>query len=121
MDMTPYSFAHHRLDAYRVSVELADRVQKLVERFPRGYAGLADQLRRSVEATVALVAEGANRYSPGQKRQRFTEARGECGEVAAHVERAWQRGLVGEREARAALERAARVCAMLTGLIRRCS
>jgi four helix bundle protein len=119
--MTRFRFAHHRLDAYRVAVEMADRVDGLVARFPRGHARLADQLRRSAEAVVALTAEGANRYSAGQKRQRFTEARGECGEVAAHIERACRRRLVRQAEALAVLTLADRVCAMLSGLIRRCS
>ena len=66
-----------------------------------------------------LTGEGANRYTPKQKRQRFTEARGEAGEVACHMERAYSYRLVSERELEAVLSRADRVCAMLTGLIRR--
>lgn len=121
MNTSKFRFAHYKLDAYRVAVEMADLVKAMVERFPRGHGELADQLKRSAESTVGLIAEGANRYSQGQKRQRFSEARGECGEVASHVERAYRKGLVGEEEAMAVLERADRVCAMLTGLIKRCS
>ena len=39
MDMSRFRSAHHRLDAYRVAVELADRVEGVVERFARGHAG----------------------------------------------------------------------------------
>lgn len=119
MDMTPFRFAHHKLLAYQVASEMAELVRPLAGRFGRGHRELADQLRRSADATVALVGEGANRYYPKQKRQRFTEARGEAGEVACHIERALSYGLVSEREAMAVLERADRACAMLTGLIKR--
>lgn len=119
MDMSRFRFTHHKLDAYRVASEMADLVQPLAERFGQGHRGLADQLRRSADATVALTGEGANRYSPKQKRLRFTEARGEAGEVACHMERAFNYRLVSEQELVAVLERADRVCAMLTGLIKR--
>ena len=46
---------------------------------------LLDQLRPAASATPLLIAEGANRTTRGQKRQRFVEARGECGEAAAGV------------------------------------
>lgn len=119
MDTTKYRFAHHKLEAYRVSSEIADMVEPLAKRFGRGHRHLADQLRRAADATVGLVGEGANRYSDKQKRQRFTEARGEAGEVACHVERAYRYRLVTEAEAEALLSRADRVCALLTGLIKR--
>jgi four helix bundle protein len=119
MDTTKYRFAHHKLEAYRISAEMADIVQPLAERFGQGHRHLADQLRRAADATVGLIGEGANRYSAKQKRQRFTEARGEAGEVACHMERAYRYRLVSTTELEAVLSRADRVCAMLTGLIKR--
>jgi four helix bundle protein len=119
MDTSMFQFAHHKLDAYRVARQLADRVKGVADRVPRGYRSHADQLLRAAGNTVGLIGEGANRFSPGQKRQRFIEARGECGEVACWVELLHGFGFVAEVEAQAVLELANRVCAMLTGLIKR--
>jgi len=69
-------FPHHRLDAYRVSVEMACTAKKLADRVPRGYRSFADQLLRAAGSTVLLIAEGANRYTAGQKRQRFSAGAG---------------------------------------------
>ena len=114
-------FPHHRLDAYRVSLELAVKAKELADAVPRGYRTLADQLQRSGTAPVMLVAEGANRYYRGTKRQRVSEARGEAGECAAATELAAQLGLVPAQDAEQCIELADRLCAMLTRLIRRFS
>jgi len=67
------------------------------------------------------IAEGANRFSPKQKRPRYQDARSEAGEVASHLERLYRYELLGEAETRELLTLANRVCAMQTGLIRHCS
>ena len=113
------TFPHHRLDAYRVALELAVEVRAIVALFPRGYASLADQASRAAQSAVLLVAEGANRLGVGEKRSRFSLARGEVGECAAALEIALALGLVGAVRVAPAMERAARLAAMLTGLIRR--
>ena len=119
MDIEQYQFTHHKLDAYRVAREMALRVKPVAERVPRGHRSWADQLTRAAGNTVGLIGEGANRFSSGQKRQRFTEARGEAGEVASWVELLHSYGMVPEAEAEAVLHLANRVCAMMTGLIKR--
>ena len=118
---TKFRFAHHKLVAYRVAVDLADFVGDVVARTGPGHRRLLDQVERSAESTVALVAEGANRFTPGMKRQRYTEARGEAGETAAHIERMHRRGLLTDEQLLAGLALADRACALLTGLIRRYS
>ena len=70
-------FAHHRLDVYELALELAVSAKGISEQIPRGYRSLSDQLIRSGSGVVLLIAEGANRFSSAQKRQRFVEARGE--------------------------------------------
>ena len=79
----PGSFPHERLDAYRVALELAGAARRLAAQIPRGHRSLADHLLRAATNTVLLLAEGANRRGAGEKRQRFVESRGECGEAAA--------------------------------------
>jgi four helix bundle protein len=114
-------FAHQRLDVYRVSLEMARRSRQLADRVPRGYRSFSDQLLRAAGHTVLLVGEGANRYSAGQKRQRYAEARGEAGEVAAAAELLWVLQLAPQAEAERVIQLAWRTAAMLTRLIQRYS
>jgi len=114
-----FRFAHRKLIAWQVARELADRVRPVVASLPKRYEELGNQLLRAALATEALIAEGANRYTPKQKRQRFAEARGECGETASHLERLFRYHLIGENELTSMLALADRVCALCTGLIRR--
>ena len=114
-----FHFAHYKLDAYRVAHELADLVMELCKRVPRGHHRLVSQVVRSATGTEALISEGANRYSAKQKRQRFVEARGEAGETAAHLQRFWRLGWITEAQLDRGLRLADRICAMLTGLIKR--
>ncbi len=112
-------FPHHKLDVYNVALEFAVAVRALIERMPRGNASLADQLSRASVSTVTNIAEGANRLGAGEKRQKFSIARGEVGEAAACIELAAALGLVPGPEAQAALVLAGRMAAMLTRLIQR--
>lgn len=102
MDTSRFRFAHHRLHAFIVAREMADRCKVLADGVPRGYRRWADQLLRAAGSTVGLIGEGANRFTSGQKRQRFTEARGEAGEVAAWIEQRCSVGLIAEADALAA-------------------
>ena len=66
-----------------------------------------------------LVAEGANRRARGQKRQRFEEALGECGESAGNVEMLWTIGLCKQTTAEDFANVAGRTMALVAGLVRR--
>ena len=68
--------------------------------------------------TVLLIAEGANRRTAGDKRQRYSMARGERGEVAA-VEVIIALGFADESHAAESLELADRASAMLLRLEQR--
>ena len=114
-----YPFSHQKLDVYRVALEMARRSREIADRVPRGYRSFADQLLRAAGQTVLLIGEGANRYTAGQKRQRYTEARGEAGEVAAAVELLTTLRLAPQDETDEVMHLAGRVAAMLTRLIQR--
>ncbi len=113
------TFPQHHLHAYQVARQLAVAAHELVRALPRGYGKLADQLRRCSVAVPLLVAEGANRRSAAQRRQRYVEALGETGECAAAAEVALDLGLVGVTLARPVWELAAREASMLKGLVKR--
>ena len=119
--MLQTQFHHQRLDAYRVSVALTACCHRFIAGFARGHAKLSDQLRRAATAVPLLIAEGANRWSRAQKHQRFVEAAGECGEVAAAIEVALVIGEGDVATAREALALAERVGRMLTRLVQKFS
>lgn len=113
------SFPQHRLDVYRVAVELAQKVREAAKRIPRGDRSLADQMKRASTSTVLLIAEGANRRSSGDKRQRYSLARGECGELASAIELAGAYGMFDSDQVVELLELAGRTNAMLLRLEQR--
>ena len=113
--MNPFPFPHKQLDVYNVALHMAIKTKRLAAHVPRGYRSFADQLLRAAGATVLLIAEGANRFSAGSKRRRYSEARGECGEVAAAVELLAAMQLVPSSGAQEVLELAGRVAAHAGG------
>lgn len=117
MSTQPFPFPHHKLDAFVVALEMARQAKSLSARIPRGYRSFADHLLRAAGNTVLLIGEGANRHSRGAKRQRYAEARGECGEVAAAAELLTTLELVPAAEVATLLVLAGRVGAMLTRLV----
>lgn len=81
----PGPFAHERLDAFRVAREALRRGDRVGRGLPRGYATLADQLRRSLLSAYLGVAEAASR-SGADRRMRFRCAGGEAAEAAAALD-----------------------------------
>jgi four helix bundle protein len=116
---TPGKFPHERLDAYQIALTMARNAKTLAQQIPRGHRSIADHLLRSSSNTVLLLAEGANRRSAAEKRQRFVESRGEASEAAAACDLVIALGLGSEDQAETVKGFAARVAAMLTGLIQR--
>jgi four helix bundle protein len=113
-------FAHEKLDAYRLALKMAVLAKLVAESIPRGHRNVADHMVRSAANAVLLLAEGANRRTSAEKRQRFVECRGECGEVAAAADLVLLLELTRDSAPAEELKRhAARVSAMLTGLIAR--
>jgi four helix bundle protein len=112
-------FPHQKLEAYQVALEIATLANKVSNQIPRGHRNVADHLGRAASNSVLLLAEGANRRGAGEKRQRFVESRGECGEVSAACDLVLELGLGSQADATALKSLAARVSAMLTRLITR--
>lgn len=114
-DWRPGVFDHHRLDAYVVAREALVRGDALARRLPRGYAKLADQLRRALLSAHLGVAEAASRTG-ADRAARFRCARGEASEAAAALEAALLLRLAPAAEVELLLGLLARLCAMLTRL-----
>lgn len=113
------AFPHEKLHAYQVAREMAALAKKLAEAIPRGHRNVADHLLRAASNTVLLLAEGANRRGAGEKRQRFVESRGECGEVGAAADLLLDYDLSTQADAETLKHLASRVSAMLTRIIAR--
>jgi len=116
-DWTAGPFDHERLDAYQVAKETLRRGELIAAKLPRGYANLADQMRRSLLSSMTVTAEGAARVGADRK-NRFRIAKGEAGEAAACIEATAMLGLVDPTEAAEVRYLLARQCAMLGGLAR---
>jgi four helix bundle protein len=112
-------FPHHRLNVYRVALEMAAEAETIAAGLIGRHRRIGDQLGRASSAVPLLIAEGAQRRTSAQKRQRFTEARGEAAETASACELARALELVDAATAVSVEVLADRVCAMLTRLIAR--
>ena len=111
----PGAFDHERLDAFRVAKEALALGDALARRLPRGYAKLADQLRRALLSAYLGVAEGACRTGK-DRLARFRCARGEAAEAAAALEAVQMLRLAKAEEVEAVVALLRRLAAMLTRL-----
>jgi four helix bundle protein len=103
------------LDAYAVAKEALVAGDCLARQLPRGYAKLADQLRRALLSAHLGVAEAASRTG-ADRRSRFRCARGEASEAAAALEAILALRLAPAERVEPILHLLARLCAMLTRL-----
>jgi four helix bundle protein len=108
-------FAHARLDVYRVAREALARGEAIARHLPRGYATLADQLRRALLSMFLGVAEAASR-SGADRLARFRCARGEASEAAAALDAVRMLGLAPEEQVEPVVGLLGRLYAMLTRL-----
>ncbi len=117
MQHQTYPFPHDRLQVFQVALEMATQAKGIADGIPRGHRSLADQLLRASASVVLNIGEGANRTTSGAKRQRYSEARGEAGEVAANLTLLDVLDLAPSKRCQAVIHLAGRVAAMLTRLI----
>ena len=76
-------FDHERLDVYQLGLDFIVLANDVVERMPRGRGHLADQLSRASTSIVLNIAEGAGKFSKGDKRRYYLSALGSATECAA--------------------------------------
>ena len=67
----PMALDHERFEVYQAALELFDLIDEIVEQLPRGRGHLADQLSRAGLSIVNNIAEGAGKFSPGDKRRYY--------------------------------------------------
>ena len=76
-------FDHERLDVYQKALDFLVAANDVVEHLPRGRSHVADQLTRASTSIVLNIAEGAGKFSPGDKRRYYLSALGSTTECAA--------------------------------------
>ena len=79
-------FDHERLDVYQLALDFLALADDMIERLPRGRGYLADQFARAATSIVLNTAEGAGKFSPGDKRRYYLIAAGSTTESAAIVD-----------------------------------
>ena len=74
--------SHERLDVYQKAIEFLAIAVQLASQIPKGYAAVADQLKRAAVSSVLSIAEAAGKPTPGENKKHCGIARGsalECG------------------------------------------
>ena len=117
--MTRYPFPHERLDAYNLAREARKLAWQFTQSLPRGFAHEASQINSAAASVVRNTAEGANRFKPAEKVQKFEIAQGEAGEAAAAVVSLMDIGVGDTGLGHQFIHLEGRAAATLTGLIRK--
>jgi four helix bundle protein len=107
-----------RLDVYRVAIEFLAFAGGIAASVPRGYANLADQLRRAATSSPLHIAEAAGRTSDADAARHYAIARGSAMECAAVLDALRVLSVVDERRYERGMELLEREVAMLTKLCR---
>ena len=105
-----------RLDVYRLAVAAQAQLAALL---PRCTSVLRDQLERASVSFVLNIAEGAGRYSRGEKRRHYSSAHGSAVESVAVLDLLVARGLATADECQPVRGMLGRVVQMLVKLERR--
>ena len=110
-------FNFEKLDVWRKSIELADRVYAITRSFPHSERfGLTSQLRRAAVSISSNLAEGCSRTSSADF-ARFVElAAGSAFEAASQSVIAHHQGYLGDQEFLAIQDSALEITRMLSGL-----
>ncbi len=105
---------HEKLDVYQCSLNLFKLASTAQANVPRGYAPLADQLRRSSTSILLNIAEGCGKTTPPDKGRFYAIARGSALESAATFDALHSLGSVEDDDQAKAKALLVRIVSMLT-------
>ena len=88
------AFTFEKLVVYQKSIDFADQICRITEKFPRGFYFLADQLNRASLSISANIAEGNGRFTGPDRKRFFGIARGSVQECVPLLELAKRRNLI---------------------------
>ena len=112
------AFMFENLQVYQKSVDLADSVAVLTEKFPRGYYFLVDQLNRAALSVAANLAEGNGRFTKPDRKHFFIIARGSAQECVPLLEVARRRSFVDQAQHEQLKNDLEVIAKMISGLIK---
>jgi four helix bundle protein len=110
-------FGFQKLDVYQCATSFLALSAPLAERAPRGYASLADQLRRGALSIPLNIAEGSGKFNKDARRF-YAIARGSALECAAILDAFESLAAISAAELAKGRELLDRIVAMLTVLLR---
>ena len=89
---------HRDLNVLDAADRVADQINELIDRSPRGHLLHVTQLRDAVQSIGANISEGLGR-GPGRDRDRsFTIARGETEEAIRHLSANYRANRIGRKD-----------------------
>jgi len=89
-------FMFENLEVYQKSVDLAEKVINLTEKFSKGYYFLTDQLNRASLSIATNIAEGNGRFTKRDRQNFFIIARGSVHECIPLLEIAKRKELISD-------------------------
>lgn len=110
-------FGFHKLDVYQCATRFLALSAPLADRAPRGYASLADQLRRAALSIPLNIAEGTGKFNKDARRF-YAIARGSALECAAILDAFESLGAATADDLATPRDTLDRIVAMLTALLR---
>lgn len=118
--MTRQQQAHEKLDAFRLSRELALKLYRCTVCFPSEERfGLTSQIRRAAVSIPANIAEGAARRLKREFSRFLLSARGSATELRLLLDIAHETGNLPDEDFDRFEQKLDRIFAMTSGLIRR--
>lgn len=108
--------SHEKLDVYQCAIEFFSLTTEVLQRIPRGYQYISDQLHRAALSIPFNIAEAAGKSSPKDKANRFTIARGSTLECGAIIDSLLILKLIDNQSYHRAKELLVRIASMLSKL-----
>jgi len=113
------AFIFENLDVYQKSVDFADRISRLTEKFPKGNYYLRDQINRAALSVPANIAEGNGRFHRADRINFFRISRGSAFECVPIIEICKRKNLITTDEYNELRKELQDISKMLSGLIKR--
>ena len=111
-------FGYEKLDVYQRAMEFLAQAYALIDRLPKGYSTLADQLRRSSLSIPLNIAEGSGKWTAPDRCRFYDIARGSALECAAALDVAVVKKALRAEEITDAKQVMVAVVSMLVALIK---
>jgi four helix bundle protein len=112
------AFTFEKLVVYQKSIDFADQICLVTEKFPRGFYFLSDQLNRASLSISANIAEGNGRFTGPDRKRFFAIARGSIQECVPLLELAKRRSLLPPKHHETLKHDLEEIAKMLSGLIK---